>query len=163
MKDIVIRPARTDEADILSELAFRSKAYWGYSDKFMQACKEELTYHRNAFSTELFHFVVAELDSIVIGFYAIEQLTTAKAELEALFVEPKWIGRGVGRILMAHAKATAMQLGVDELIVQSDPNAEDFYLAAGGEIIDKRESGSVPGRYLPVLSIAITRADVCLV
>ena len=31
-----------DEADRLSDLAFRSKAHWGYSPEFMEACREEL-------------------------------------------------------------------------------------------------------------------------
>jgi len=29
---------------LLSNLAFRSKAHWGYSDEFMAACRDELTY-----------------------------------------------------------------------------------------------------------------------
>ena len=154
--NVLLRTAQVEEAAALSALAFRSKAYWGYLAEFMQACKEELTYQPDALTAENVHFAVAELDTRIVGFYAIEQLTDTKAELEALFVEPDYIGKGVGRALMAHAKAMAIQLGVNELIIQSDPNAENFYLAAGGEIIGKRESSSVPGRYLPVLSIAIT-------
>lgn len=33
---LVIRRARADEAGTLSELAFRSKAHWGYDDDFME-------------------------------------------------------------------------------------------------------------------------------
>jgi hypothetical protein len=32
----MIRPARHDEASLLTDLAFRSKAYWGYSEEFME-------------------------------------------------------------------------------------------------------------------------------
>ena len=38
-----IRQALPSEVEHLSELAFRSKSYWGYSDRFMQACLKELT------------------------------------------------------------------------------------------------------------------------
>ena len=38
-----IRQALPSEVKHLSELAFRSKSYWGYSDRFMQVCREELT------------------------------------------------------------------------------------------------------------------------
>jgi hypothetical protein len=34
-----IRPARPDEATDLSALAMRSKAYWGYDDDFLRACR----------------------------------------------------------------------------------------------------------------------------
>ncbi len=37
-----IRDARPGEAGELSGLAFRSKAHWGYSTAFMEACRSEL-------------------------------------------------------------------------------------------------------------------------
>ena len=41
--DPPIRSARPEEAETLSALALRSKAYWGYPADFMEACREELT------------------------------------------------------------------------------------------------------------------------
>lgn len=41
--DPIIRPASRAEASLLSQLAFESKAYWGYDADFMVACREELT------------------------------------------------------------------------------------------------------------------------
>ena len=38
-----IRLARPDEADHLTALATRSKAYWGYDASFMEACVPALT------------------------------------------------------------------------------------------------------------------------
>jgi hypothetical protein len=40
----MIRPARVDEAHLLSDLALRSKAYWGYSPELIEQCREELSY-----------------------------------------------------------------------------------------------------------------------
>ncbi|CAH8245865.1 hypothetical protein WJ0W_003100 [Paenibacillus melissococcoides] len=40
---MLIRKAKPDEAGYLSGLAFRSKAYWGYSHDFMEACRDSLT------------------------------------------------------------------------------------------------------------------------
>ena len=37
------RSAKPEEADALSALAFRSKAYWGYGAEFLEACRSELT------------------------------------------------------------------------------------------------------------------------
>ncbi|ASJ57233.1 hypothetical protein BP422_29235 [Brevibacillus formosus] len=38
-----IRRGKGLEASELSELAYRSKAYWGHSDEFMEACRDDLT------------------------------------------------------------------------------------------------------------------------
>ncbi len=39
----LIRGARQDECALLSDLAFRSKASWGYGEQFMEDCRDELT------------------------------------------------------------------------------------------------------------------------
>jgi hypothetical protein len=41
--DVLIRSARATEADILTDLALRSKAHWGYDADFLEACRDELT------------------------------------------------------------------------------------------------------------------------
>lgn len=38
-----LRDARPDAAGLLTSLAMRSKAYWGYPPEFMAACRGELT------------------------------------------------------------------------------------------------------------------------
>ena len=43
LAEIPIRLARREETHALSELAFLSKAYWGYDEDFMAACRAELT------------------------------------------------------------------------------------------------------------------------
>jgi hypothetical protein len=40
--NLVIREAVSSEAALLSALAMRSKAYWGYSSDFMEKCRAEL-------------------------------------------------------------------------------------------------------------------------
>jgi hypothetical protein len=40
---VLIRPARPDECELLSELALRSKGCWGYDAEFLEACRAELT------------------------------------------------------------------------------------------------------------------------
>ena len=40
---IEIRDAVTNEAEHLSDIAMRSKAYWGYSDAFLEKCRDELS------------------------------------------------------------------------------------------------------------------------
>lgn len=150
-----IREAQSPEAEILSDLAFRSKAYWGYSTEFMALCRDELTYTAEQIQGDRFCFFVAARENSILGFYAIEWRSPDAAELEGIFVEPWCIGQGVGRALIEHAKNKAREFGASTLLVQSDPNAEGFYLAAGGHPIGQRESDSIPGRYLPILSISL--------
>jgi len=144
-----IRPARPKEAERLSRLALRSKARWGYSPEFMDACAEELSCSPRQIASPRFRFAVAEVDHVVAGFYALELLSVDELELDALFVEPGHIGTGVGRALMDHARQTAADLGGRSLVIVSDPHADAFYQAAGAFRIGEKESGSVPGRLLP--------------
>jgi GNAT superfamily N-acetyltransferase len=159
LKDNPIRAARVDEAGLLSDLALRSKAHWGYSPEFIERCREELTYDEEQLRSEDMRFFVVESDQRIVGFYALKLLGASEIELEAMFVEPSFIGLGFGRLLMEHAKLVGVELGAKQLIVQSDPYAERFYKAAGGVVTGTRESASIPGRYLPTLAIDLT-ADV---
>ena len=148
-----VREAAHGEAAALSSLAMRSKAHWGYSDDFMTACREELTYSGSQIESDNYEFFVCEAEGSIAGFYALELLDSSNAELEALFVEPEKIGRGLGRTLIEHAKEKASGLGIRQLVIQGDPNAEAFYEAAGGVRDGQRESGSMPGRFLPIFRI----------
>ncbi|MCB9101669.1 MAG: GNAT family N-acetyltransferase [Anaerolineales bacterium] len=149
-----IRRAEAHEAQRLSEVAFLSKAYWGYSPEFMAACRRELTFTPAELRDNL--FFVGEVDGKVVGFYGLTPHAPSDIELEALFVEPAYIGQGYGRALMDHAKSTAKSLGAAALIIQGDPHAAPFYRAAGGQQTGQKESGSIPGRYLPMFVIQLT-------
>jgi len=148
-----LRRARPEEHALLSELAFRSKGYWGYDPSFMEACRAELTYTPEDLSA--LYFGVVEEDEGVLGFHALGLPVGGTVELEALFVEPRSIGRGYGRALIEDAKRRARALGAHTMIIQGDPHAERFYLEAGARRIGERESESVPDRYLPLFSIAL--------
>lgn len=139
-----LRPARPDEAALLSALALRSKAHWGYNDAFLAACRHELTIRRGEMAAR--HVTVAEVDGAVAGHYTIDG-----TELGQLFVEPAHIGRGVGRALWTHAVGVARELGIHTLSIDSDPFAEGFYLAMGATRVGSTPSGSIPGRELPRL------------
>ena len=146
-----IRPAMPEEAHDLSSLAFRSKAYWGYDDAFMAACRNELTVSPEAICRN--PTFVIEGDGQALGFYMLNPVENNNAELDYLFVEPDAIDHGYGGKLLEHAKGVAAAGGYSHMIVQSDPNAEPFYRRAGGELVGNKPSASIPGRLLPVLMI----------
>lgn len=148
-----IRPARAGEARLLSELALRSKAHWGYSSEFLEAVRAELSYYEKQLQSEHMRFFVLQRAGRPVGFYALVHRGGTEIELDALFVEPEHIGKGFGRLLIEHAKSVAATLGATKLTIQGDPNAELFYVAAGGVLTGTRESGSIPGRFLPTFAI----------
>lgn len=150
-----IRRANPSDAASLSDLAWRSKAYWGYSQDFLESCRSELTVDPEQIGSDDYQCFVAIQDDVAIGFYAVEHVSESTYELEALFVEPEHIGAGVGRSLVQHAIRSLSELGAERLIIQGDPNAARFYVAAGARRIGSRESGSVPGRHLPLFEIDI--------
>lgn len=150
-----IRAARKQEAEDLSKLAFRSKRYWGYDQKFMESCRDDLTYTPIKIGSPNYDFWIYEEDARVVAFYALHYVQPEAAELEAFFVDPPRIGRGIGRRLTEHAKMTATGRGVTRIIIQSDPYAQDFYLSMGARAIGSRESDSIPGRYLPLFELSL--------
>ncbi|WP_433258897.1 GNAT family N-acetyltransferase [Streptosporangium sp. CA-135522] len=153
---MMIRAARADEAELLSELAIRSKAYWGYDEAFMAACRDELIIP--ASEVEKLRTTVAEHDGRILGFATLEG-NPPEGALGMLFVEPDAIGQGVGRCLFEHATAAAASLGFARLTIDADPNAETFYLAMGATHIGATPSDSIPGRMLPLLAITITECN----
>lgn len=150
-----IRHALPGEARLLSELALRSKAHWGYPKEFMDACRAELTVERSHIQNDAFEHAVAVVDGTIVGFYALKSESTTCRELWALFVEPDCIGCGIGRTLIEHAIRTLQENGASLLLIQGDPHASEFYAAAGARQIGTRESGSIPGRILPLYEIDI--------
>ncbi|MCF3963331.1 GNAT family N-acetyltransferase [Streptomyces fuscigenes] len=66
----------------------------------------------------------------VLGFYALV-LTPPEPELDLLFVADAAQGRGIGRRLVEHMKATARAAGAEHVHVVSHPPAEGFYTSVG--------------------------------
>ena len=145
---VTIRPAEPEEAEALTALTLRSKAHWGYDAEFMDAVRAELTLTRATIAEQ--EVFVLEEHGVIAGFYALI-LHEHEAELSMLFIDPPAIGRGFGRVLFEHAAREARALGATEMMIDSDPFAEAFYLALGAERIGEAPSGSIPGRMLPLL------------
>lgn len=153
-----IRKVDPLEAELISALAIRSKAHWGYDKEFMDFCIDELSHSKEQISDKNSRYYLAEKNGEILGFYKLENLHLDTILLEALFVDTSAIGGGVGRTLFEHAKETAKKCGGTFLEAQSDPYAEQFYLAMGAKVTGRKESGSIAGRYLPTIQVELKSA-----
>jgi GNAT superfamily N-acetyltransferase len=142
-----IRAARPGEEGALTDLAVRSKGHWGHDAAFLARARTALTVRPEHLDRWIVR--VAERDGRAVGVAAVDP---GAAELELLFVEPAAIGTGVGRALLRDALEHARAAGLGALTIESDPDAEPFYLAHGAQPIGTRVS-SATGRELPLLRI----------
>jgi GNAT superfamily N-acetyltransferase len=147
-----LRAARATELEALSVLCLRSKAVWGYDEKFMNACRAELTLTPRDVTTS--RIQVAERGGVVIGVAQVRGAGEV-AHLEKLFVEPHLLRGGVGRALFAWAIDTARDLGTRALVIEADPGAADFYRRMGAHDDGVAPSASSPGRMLPRLVLTL--------
>jgi GNAT superfamily N-acetyltransferase len=154
--EVTLRPARPAEAEAISELALRSKGYWGYDADFLEACRAELTY--TAADCLSGRLVVAEQGDRLLGFYLLGG-SAPDGELVALFVDPASIGGGLGRTLLEAALKHAGGLGYASLTLDADPGAEPFYARLGFARVGTARSGSIPGRVLPRMRIRLDGAE----
>ncbi len=154
-----IRRAETSEAHLLTELALRSKAHWGYDPEFLNACRADLTVDP-AFVVANPVYVVEE-NGRIVGYYSLEKQTDDEVELVHMFVEPSAIGNGLGKRLWRHAIETARQLGFREVVVSSDPYAEAFYCAMGARRVGEIASPISADRMLPLLRFDCSDCSDC--
>ena len=147
-----IRTASSSEAPVLSDLAFRSKAHWGYDDDFMARCRDDLKVPES--DCDAGFVKVADDNGTLAGFYRISG-AQIDGKLEDLFVDPTYLGTGLGKELLNASVEHARMLGFIALEIHADPNAESFYLHMGAQRIGAMPSGSIPGRELRLLTLIV--------
>ena len=140
--------ADVSDAKLLTEIALKSKAFWGYSDELIKSWREDLTItSKMIFNCEVYKFMVA---TKVVGFYVLNPPKNNSITLEMLFVLPKFIGNQIGKQLLLHSFEKAKIKEAKNMTLLADPNAVPFYNSQGFYEIDRKES-SIAGRFLPVM------------
>lgn len=152
-----LRRARPVEAQVLTDLAIRSKRSWGYSEEFMKNVLPDMVVHPSFLEDE--HGIVAEENGETFG-YAIVRVDGREAFLRDLFVEPAHFRKGVGSALFLESVRFARDCGAVTLKLFGDPNAIGFYEHFGMQKIGDEPSIVGGGRTLPVMLSAIDVAPV---
>lgn len=161
MVDQVIRPARPEEAAELTGLSFRSKGWWGYPASYFEIWRGELTIsaHDIAGKTVFVHEDKAVPG--ITGYYSLvlleEDLMFSGGVLargwwlEHMFVEPVYIGRGIGARLFRHMRETCRGRRITTVGILADPHARGFYEKMGCVYLGEYAS-TIPGRTTPHLA-----------
>jgi hypothetical protein len=144
----VIRPAKREEAGLLSELCLRSKAYWPYDKEYLEDCIPLLKITEKYISE--FPVFVCERNLEIVGFSSLMQKGDERW-LDNLWVEPHFIGSGVGRDLYLYTIAFAKTHNWLPLRIAADPGAEPFYIKMGAKSIGAVESRVKKGLMFPLL------------
>jgi len=149
-----IRRARPEEADQLTELCIRSKRSNGYDDAFMAACRDELTITAEDILNSAYW--VAEADALSGCAALYSDPDGRRAEVHAFFIDPDRQRQGVGQMLWRTLSNYAIAQGLQELHLDADPGAVPFYEAMGFTVVGAAPSGSIPGRRIPHMTLALT-------
>lgn len=149
-KRVFVRPAWPDEGPVLSALAFDAKAHWGYDAAFMERCRDELTITQARIWRERIR--VAEVNGEIAGFASLN-VGMGRADVEDVFVRPRFIGTGVGHLLINDLLQYACRHGIALINVEADPNATGFYTRQGFSLCGEVPSGSIPERMLPLMEM----------
>jgi N-acetylglutamate synthase-like GNAT family acetyltransferase len=123
-----IRRAKADESEILSNIAIRSEASWNYDSNYMDNFKIIYKVTKEFISSNP-TFVIEDEEKI-IGFYGI-LINKEEAELEYLFIEPKYIGKGYGKLLWNHIVAYCRRMRIVKFVIITSPQAKEFYIRMG--------------------------------
>ena len=136
---VVVRPAVSSDADALTALTLAGKRHWNYPEAWLDAWRGLLSITPAYVEANVVSCAEDETGRVV-GYYSLERDSCGGCRLENLFVVPTLIGSGLGRQLFKHAVQTARTLGAAELLIESDPNAEAFYLHMGARRIGETVS-----------------------
>ena len=149
---MLIRPARPDEAETLTQLAIRSKRSWGYDDDFMRRVEPDMIVKPEYIARGF--CLIAEEPGRIFG-YVLLEMREHEAFLHDLFIEPDCFGQGLGTALFDRAVEYARAQRATRLILQSDPHAEAFYERFGMRCVARAASIVGGGRTLPVMEMQL--------
>jgi GNAT superfamily N-acetyltransferase len=154
-KEISLRPANETDAWVLSEIhiaAIKALPETFYTQK------ELLAWRNNRNQPDNFHILknmkvesvwVAVEGDIIMGFTSF-----FVDELIALYVHPKYQGRGIGRALVEHFFDEAGDRGINKVITTASLYAEGFYLRLGFNAIQTVPHYLRNGVFVPVTKMS---------
>jgi GNAT superfamily N-acetyltransferase len=145
--DPLLRAAAPGDYGRVRELTFESKAHWGYDRDFVRRWVDGLAFESHC------ERWVADLDGTIMAWAALTPPADGVAVLDHLWVDPAWIGRGLGSRLFRLAADRARELRAQRLEWGAEPNAVGFYEKLGGRKL--RDHVTEWGRIAPWMGLEL--------
>ena len=139
---------------MLTALCVRSKAHWGYDAEFMRRSVAALRVRSADIALGRVLVAVDGKDRAIGVASVIPE--GESADLDLFFVDPPFMGRGMGRVLFEAAVRSARLFGARTLTILADPKAAAFYERMGARFLRNAPSDAIPGRSLPLYEYDIT-------
>ncbi len=147
-----IEKADIADNEILTSITKKSKAYWGYSAEQIQKWDKNLT-----ISEEYIRgnntFKLTDND-LIIGYYSCIFENEKTVKLDNLFILPEHIGKGFGKYLLLDFLKKMKEEKIERIILDSEPNAEEFYAKMGFVKIGEFET-SIKDRFMPIMEMKL--------
>ncbi|MEN2487847.1 GNAT family N-acetyltransferase [Flavobacterium sp. B11] len=147
-----IQKAKIEDHIRLTEITKKSKAYWGYSDEQMEKWNNNLTIKIDYIETNSVFNLIDE--NQIIGYYSYLRLENNQVKLDNLFILPEYIGKGFGSFLMNDFLERMRNEKYQKIILDSEPNAEQFYQKIGFRKIGEFET-SIKNRFMPIMEMKL--------
>ena len=140
-----IRDAEPDEIRALNALQRRSSSAWDPAPGRVTRGQDAAELPADAIREHRVRVAVARTHRGV-GFSIVLPIRGRVCELDGLFVDPDFAGRGVGRLLVADVVERARHVHATRIEVIADPSAEGFYAKMGfrpaGQVTTRRGPAS---------------------
>ncbi|MFC0778976.1 GNAT family N-acetyltransferase [Flavobacterium sp. HJSW_4] len=147
-----IQKAKTEDHIRLTEITKKSKAYWGYSEEQMEKWSNNLTVTADYIERNPVFNLIDE--NQIIGYYSYLKEEDNQVKLDNLFILPEYIGKGFGLFLMNDFLERMRNEKFKKIILDSEPNAEQFYQKIGFTKIGEFET-SIKNRFMPIMEMKL--------
>lgn len=150
--DVRIRSVAPDEGERLRKIAIAAKSYWGYDlDRVREwAAMGDFS----AAGLRQKDFYIAAVEGKAVAWAA----AIDRGEvwwLDDLWIEPEWMGQGIGSRLFRHAAEQGRRAGAARMEWEAEPNALGFYEKMGGRYLRESEAG-IWGRVNAVMGVDLS-------
>jgi ribosomal protein S18 acetylase RimI-like enzyme len=151
----LIRDARPDEASALESLQRRASDVWAEYRAQLAAHPDAIAPPHRAIAEKRVR-VAVDPSGLLLGFSVVLVVEDGRCELDDLFVEPDWMRRGVGSLLVHDVEKRAVAAGSRYVDVIANPYALGFYERLGFELTGRSSTrfGSAPRMTLDLTRVS---------
>ena len=159
--DIRIERALPSDCIRLTAIAFAAKRHWNYPDEYFNIWREELTVTEDYIDKNLVFMAICDEEIIGFGAIVVVESSFFTGEvfieegywLDHLFIDPRFLSRGIGTKLLDYTRKFCSGKGVSKLLIFTDPHATGFYEKSGAVFLYDSLT-SIPGRKIPVYCLS---------